>query len=102
MRSLQERLRACMDEGSLSMSDISFWLGRSRPAVVGWVLHGREPRDIYKSEILRRLKVLERLILHRKGQPLVPHHVTMLDRRSYLKKVYDAADPRVSRRNTAA
>jgi hypothetical protein len=95
MKTINERLRDCMERGSLSVSDLELWLGRSRPAVYGWVVYGREPRATIREELLYRTSLLERVIRESKG-PLVPHHVNQLHRRQYLKGLLYAVHPRLS------
>jgi len=84
------RLRECMSKGMLSISDLSIWLGRSRPAVNTWV-KGRIPLTIYAHELQDRLQKLESLIEQQEGKPLVPHTVSMRTRKTYLLGLLDAA-----------
>ena len=65
-RTIAERLREVMDGGNLSISDLTLILGKSRPAVHGWAL-GREPREVYREEIVRRLRILEKMVVAKRA-----------------------------------
>lgn len=97
-RSLGERLRTCMEDGRLSISDLHVWLGKSRGSVQNWARFDQQPRAEYYDEVLRRTKQLEMLIRKTHG-PLVPYTVGADRRPIYIRQLYNALNKRVSEKN---
>ena len=71
MISLTKRLRKVMEEGNLTIADLSRWLDRPSPTVRSWT-RGTTTRgaagDI--ETVLTRLKLIEKRIRLRKGLPV--------------------------------
>ena len=72
MKPLQQRLKAVMQDGNLTVADLARWFGRPDPTVRGWVSNGGSPGggpiDIKEVEVL--LSSLEKLIKSSKALPL--------------------------------
>lgn len=68
----QKRLKACQENGNLTVADLSRWFGREYATVRGWVEDGIEPGggpgDKQHAQSL--LVLLEKLIERRKGFPI--------------------------------
>jgi hypothetical protein len=106
MAALSARLKACMDRGSLTLADLARWFGRPHATVRTWYTLNREPREGYRDEVLRRLKMLEDEIIRRRGVarfpgPFVPVEITKRERPLYLKRRYNEANKRLSKKRVA-
>lgn len=71
-KTLQQRLKWCMAEGNLVLSDLARWLARPVPTVKGWVDKGRQPGGgpIDQQHVMALLGLLETLIRKKKGFPV--------------------------------
>ena len=81
----QGRLRACLEAGNLTVSDLARWFNRPDPTVRGWVRDGIAPsgpaRDM--SELMSALTRLEIAIRRKEGFP-VPR-MSQRARRDYIE-----------------
>lgn len=90
MKTFELRLWACLTQGHMTKADLHYWFDRPRATVRTW-LAGREPRGPAGEEARRRLDLLERAIIAKKGFP-VPVKLSSLERPLHIKKTFNDND----------
>lgn len=72
MKDFSARLNSCMQDGNLTVADISRWFCRPHPTVRGWIRNGFDPRggphDV--EYLFSMLDALESTIKKRRDLPL--------------------------------
>lgn len=98
MVSFQQRLRAAMEAGSLSLGDLTHWFDRPRPTVRYWCHQAQwnfEPwKDPRGDEAWKRLRLLEWAVEKKLGFP-VPLALGARERPKYIVETYNALRARV-------
>src|SRR5260370_23683717 len=97
-KSFQARLTACLDDGRMTVSDLSRWFDRPYSTVSKWVMIGREPwgpNGAHADELLAQLEILIKL----KRRFPIPYHLTPTARISYIAEL--KRDARISSTRSA-
>ena len=102
MTDFSARLSACLEQGNLTVADLSRWFDRPHPTVRGWITNGFSPRggphDVEHTHTL--LKALEILINKRRGLPL-KRGISRAARITQIEGLRCDIDRRISQKDTA-
>lgn len=68
----QDRLKACMERGNLTVADLARWFDRPDPTLRGWVNNGIKPTcpSCDMADIMSSLTDLETRIRRKEGFPV--------------------------------
>lgn len=86
VKTFQQRLARCRDQGNLTVADLGRWFGRPYPTVRTWLINGWEPGDgpVTRARMQTRLAELETAI-SRHGAAL--RGMPMRQRAEYLARL---------------
>ena len=75
MSNLRGRLEAVLDNGRLTVRDLSRWFARPYSTVMFWVVGKSEPWHVWADDVESKLVALERLIAKREHLPIPPSYL---------------------------
>ena len=91
MPSFTERLRACIKQTDMTVSDLSRWFGRPRATVNTWI-NGRTPFGPQARSAILWLERLELSIKDRSSYYPIPEDYDWPKREAYVKGMRDDAE----------